>query len=137
MKEDSGKEQKRIRSFTRLYDLLQFVEVGGRTDFILILLERITCEDQNFSLILMAQYARKCLNITSWCHKRQQKTTQERSLVSPAQFLSPGTNGLSQCLQCSLSVLPVDAGICDADTVLETGLALGGNLLVAYIESGQ
>ena len=90
-----------------------------------------------FSLMLMAQYARECLNITSGCHTRQQKTTQQRSLVSAAQFLSPGTNGLSQCLQCSLGVLPVDACICNADTVLETGLALGGNLLVAYIEPGQ
>jgi hypothetical protein len=40
------------------------------------------------------------------------------------------TNTLGQNLQDGLGILPVDASIRDTDTVLETGLALCGNLLV-------
>ena len=65
------------------------------------------------------------------------KDTNTKRLVSAAQFLSPGPDGLSQSLQGSLGVFPVDASICDADTVLEAGLALGRDLLVAYNHLSQ
>ena len=65
------------------------------------------------------------------------KDTNQTPLVSAAQLLSPGADGLSQSLQCGLGVFPVDASICDADTVLEAGLALGRDLLVAYNQLRQ
>jgi hypothetical protein len=47
------------------------------------------------------------------------------------QFLAASTNTLSKGLQHIYGILPVDTGIGDTDTVLETSLALCGNLLVA------
>lgn len=45
---------------------------------------------------------------------------------------SPGRDSSSQLLEYLLGVLPVDAGVCDRYTVLQTILALLGYLLVAY-----
>ena len=42
-----------------------------------------------------------------------------------------GAHSLCQVLQNKFRVFPVDAGVGDTDTVLEAGLALGRNLLVA------
>jgi hypothetical protein len=53
-------------------------------------------------------------------------------LVGAIQLLSPRAYGLSERLERGLGVFPANAGICDTDTVLEAGLALGRDLLVAY-----
>lgn len=52
-----------------------------------------------------------------------------------AQNLPPLLNGISQAGQCRLRLSPVNASIGDTDTVLQSSLALLGDLLIAY-ESG-
>jgi len=47
-----------------------------------------------------------------------------------------GAYSLSELLERSYRVLPVDAGIRDADTLLESGGALSGDLLVALVDVG-
>jgi len=60
-------------------------------------------------------------------------------LVRPVdlQLLSAGADGLGQHIEHSLGVFPADAGVRDRDTVLEAGLALWGNLLVACAGNQQ
>lgn len=53
-------------------------------------------------------------------------------LVGAIQFLSPRAYGLSKRLERGLGVLPANARVCDADTILEAGLTLGRDLLSAY-----
>ena len=51
-----------------------------------------------------------------------------------AELLSPRRDGLCQLRQHGFTVFPVDASICDGHAVLETGLALSGDLLVALVD---
>lgn len=50
--------------------------------------------------------------------------------------MSANTHSLGKVLQNSNGVLPVDAGISDADAGLEGGGAFGGNFLVALVDVG-
>jgi hypothetical protein len=79
--------------------------------------------------------------------KRRKKTFDPLSHANKRRFLkseishprpnlvllcATSTNTLSQNLQHGFGILPVNASIRDTDTILETGLALCGDLLVAY-----
>lgn len=57
----------------------------------------------------------------------------EMNLVGPIgrQFLSPGTYSLRQVFEHGLGIRPMDASICDTHAVLEAGLALWRDLLIA------
>jgi hypothetical protein len=57
----------------------------------------------------------------------------ELNLVGPIgrQFLSPGTHSLRQILEHGLGIRPMDTSICDTHAVLEAGLALWRDLLIA------
>ena len=50
--------------------------------------------------------------------------------------MSADADSLGEILEDRHRVLPVDAGICDADTRLESGGALGRNFLVALVDVG-
>lgn len=51
------------------------------------------------------------------------------------ELLLPRADGLGQLLQNDLGVFPSDAGVGDADAVLQAGLALGWDLLVACADA--
>lgn len=50
-----------------------------------------------------------------------------------AKDLTPLLNSVGEHVEDRLGVLPVDAGVGDADAVLEGRLALGGDFLVAFL----
>lgn len=55
-------------------------------------------------------------------------------VLLPGQLLSPRAHGLRQVLKRGFCVFHADAGVGNTDAVLETGFALGGDLLVACDE---
>lgn len=74
------------------------------------------------------------------CRKRQSQNTQFLSLCAGAvnsQNSPPLLNSVGEGIQHRLRLLPVNAGICDADTVLQTSLTFGRHLLVACIQLAQ
>lgn len=57
-------------------------------------------------------------------------------LRGSAIYLSADANRLGEVLKDSHGILPVNAGIGDADTGLETGGSFGRNFLVALVDVG-
>lgn len=49
--------------------------------------------------------------------------------------LAPLLNSVGEHVEDRLGILPVDAGVGDADAVLEGRLALGGDFLVAFLST--
>jgi len=57
-------------------------------------------------------------------------------LGGTAIYLSAGADSLGEVFEDSHCVLPVNAGICDANTRLESSGALSRNFLVAFVDVG-